>query len=153
MARIPKFLHLSASSRKTCIHHMSNDLFPQSIIVWACINKLRHFITSRQFLLWWTWLVEVKPFSQDKFQHTLVYIEMSPCVEVYMASVSPGIPLIWGVKVLYCTLSPVSEALCMDIRSCNVVIQFAEDDIIMGRYKDWTGLYTGIDYWTGIFWF
>jgi len=34
--RKPKFLHLTASSGKTCIHHVSIDSFTQSIVVWAC---------------------------------------------------------------------------------------------------------------------
>ena len=59
--------------------------------------------TSRQFLLWWKWLapLEVQPLSRDKFQCTPVYIDMSLCIEVCMANVSSGIPLIWGVNVLH----------------------------------------------------
>jgi len=30
-----------------------------------------------------------------------MYIQMYPCGEVYMAYVSSGIPLTWGVKVLH----------------------------------------------------
>jgi len=43
------------------------------------------------------------------FEVQPLYIQMSPCVKVYLANITSGIPLIWDGKVLHLKLPTLIE--------------------------------------------